>query len=260
MRKHRRLILLTSALAAAVVLAVFVRSQYVLPVLMYHSVKSSVPEGNRLIVSEATFERQMRFLRERGYTVLSLADIGDYIERQKKLPPRAVVITFDDGYRDNYTYAFPVLKKYNIPATIFLIVDSVGEPDKLTWDQIREMRDSGLISFGSHTRSHPFLTSLGSPDDLRREIVGSKTILEQRLGGSVETFCYPMGRFNETIRQTVKDAGYTVAVVTNPGKSCPSNDVFAFKRLRISENAGNLFIFWVETSGFYNLIREHRHK
>ncbi|HNQ50977.1 MAG TPA: polysaccharide deacetylase family protein, partial [Candidatus Omnitrophota bacterium] len=150
--------------------------------------------------------------------------------------------------------------KYGLPATIFLIVNDIGKPDKLNWGQIREMRDSGLITFGSHSLSHPFLECITSPPELVNEILGSKNALERSLGRPVRTFSYPCGRLNDDVRQKVIDAGYGAAVVTNPGKTFSSSDVFALKRLRISENAANLFIFWFETTGYYNFIREHRHK
>ncbi len=238
----------------------FVRQQYVLPILMYHSVAPSLPPGNRLVVSVKTFERQMDFLKKHHYNVMNLEDAAALIRDKRKALPKSIVLTFDDGYKDNYTYVFPILKKYNLPATIFIILSEVGRPDRLSWKEIKEMQDSGLISFGSHTSSHPFLELVKSDEELKKEIKGSKTILEEKLGKPVDTFSYPMGRFNFRVRQFVVDAGYKAGVVTNPGKKYPNDDVFVLKRLRISENANNLFVFWIETSGYYNFIREHRHK
>ncbi|MFA6384383.1 MAG: polysaccharide deacetylase family protein [Candidatus Omnitrophota bacterium] len=264
MLKNKRLISWGSAVVCAAVLsvsvAVFIGRQYVLPIAMYHSVQPVVPEGNRLIVSVKTFERQMRFLKENKYAVLPLEQAAFLISQKKRMPSRSIVLTFDDGNLDNYLYAFPVLKKYGLPATIFLVVNDIGKPDKLDLDQIRQMRDSGLISFGSHSMSHPFLECITLDAELIREINGSKTSLESLLGRSVPAFSYPCGRLNRDVRQRVVDAGYRAAVVTNPGKTIGNDDVFALKRLRISENAGNLFVFWFETTGYYNFIRENRHK
>jgi peptidoglycan/xylan/chitin deacetylase (PgdA/CDA1 family) len=244
-------------LAAA---GVFINSQYVLPIAMYHSVQPVVPEGNRLIVSTKVFNRQMQFLKKNKYAVLPLEQAAVLIAQKKKIPSRAVVLTFDDGNIDNYTYAFPVLKKYGLPATIFLVVNDIGKPDKLNWDQIKEMQGSGLITFGSHSMSHPFLECIIDPTELTKEILGSKQALEISLARPVLTFSYPCGRLNKQVRQKAVEAGYKAAVVTNPGKSIANDDVFALKRLRISENAGNLFVFWFETTGYYNFIRENRHK
>jgi peptidoglycan/xylan/chitin deacetylase (PgdA/CDA1 family) len=240
--------------------AIFIGRQYVLPIAMYHSVQPVVPEGNRLIVSTGTFDRQMRFLKKNNYNVLPLDQAAAFIANRKKIPGRAVVLTFDDGNIDNYIYAFPVLKKYGLPATMFLVVDQIGKPDKLNRDQIREMQASGLVTFGSHSMSHPFLECIIDPAELTKEISGSKQALESLLARPVMSFSYPCGRLNSQVRQKAIEAGYMAAVVTNPGKSIANDDVFALKRLRISENAGNLFVFWFETSGYYNFIRENRHK
>jgi peptidoglycan/xylan/chitin deacetylase (PgdA/CDA1 family) len=258
MFKRKKLIIPAALTLAAVGLAVFIRSNYMLPILMYHSVNVSVPKGNVLIVSTDTFEKQMAFLKKNHYRVLALDSIADFISKKSKVSGRAVALTFDDGNEDNYTHAFPVLKKYNFPATIFIIVSEVGKPGRLNWDQIRQMRSSGLISFGSHTLTHPFLPNIESDQLLKKEILGSKNELEKVLGAPVDTFCYPMGRFDPRVESMVKDSGYKMGVVTNPGRKFSSQDIFAIKRLRISENARNMFIFWFETSGYYNLIRENR--
>jgi len=258
MFKRKRLIIWVAAAATLVFSVVFVKQRYMLPIVMYHSVAPEVAKGNLLTVSADTFDKQMSFLKRHRYNVIRLGSIKDYILGKKKIPGRTIAITFDDGYKDNYTYAFPILKKFNLPATIFIIVSEVGRPDRLSWEQIKEMRDSGLITFGSHTLTHPFLNSLKSAKDLKKEIYGSKIALEEKLGRPVEIFAYPSGRFNAEVIQEVKEAGYQVAVVTNPGRKIPDNNVLALKRLRLSENSRSMFIFWFETTGYYNFIRETR--
>jgi len=261
MFKRKKLIAVLCIIAISVgSLTVFISRQYVLPILMYHSVSASVPQGNRIIVSVDTFQRQMKFLKEHNYNVLTLEAAGDLIKNKKKIPARSIVLTLDDGYKDNYIYALPVLKKYNFPATIFIVFSQVGMPGMLNWDEIKQMQDSGLITFGSHTINHPFLEFVKTDEELIREIGDSKNLMENNLNKVVNTFSYPMGRFSERARNLVIACGYKVGVVTNPGKKYPNDDVFALKRLRISENAKNLFVFWIESSGYYNFIREHRHK
>jgi len=239
-----------------------IRGKYVVPVLMYHSVNPNASRQTMLAVKPETFECQMRFLRNNRYNVITLEELATLIKDKKKIPPRTIIITLDDGYRDNYTYAFPVLKKYNLCATIFIIVNEIGRPqdDRLSWDQVKIMQDSGLIIFGSHALGPEPLTKIKSEEELKNQVFLSKQILEQKLGKKVNAFSYPEGRFNAKIRQLVIDAGYKVAVATNPGKGYPGDDIFALKRLRISENASNLFIFRVETSGFYTFIKEARKK
>ena len=260
MLKRKKLIVLAAVLAAAAALVVYVRAQYVLPVLMYHSVMPEVPAGNAITVSVSTFERQMAFLGKNGYNVVRLGELADYYSGKRKFPARTIAITFDDGYEDNYIYAFPVLKKYNLPAAVFIIIAKVGEPGYLKWEQISEMNALGLVTFGSHTLTHPFLPYEKSDRVLEEEICGSRKELESRLGRKVELFCYPMGRFDSRVEQKVKDAGYKLGVATNPGWRFPSSDAFAVKRIRISENCRNLFVFWFETSGYYNFIREIRQR
>ena len=103
--------------------------------------------------------------------------------------------------------------------------------------------------------------NIQSAEELKKQIFDSKMILEEKLGQKISVFSYPEGRFNDRIKQLVKACGYKLAVATNPGKKYPNDDVFVLKRLRISQDqCRNLFVFWIETSGFYNFIREHRHK
>jgi len=258
MFKRNRLIIFAVSAAVVIAAALFIQSRYVLPVIMYHSISPAPVKGDLLAVSAGTFERQMRFLKEHRYNVIRVEDLNDYAGGRKKIPPRAVAVTFDDGFKDNYTNAFPVLRKYNIPATVFIIVSKVGEPDRLSWDQIREMQASGLITFGSHTLTHQLLCGIKSDADLEREIAGSKADMEEKLGRKVSLFCYPCGNFDDRVKEIVRESGYESAVAVNPGAWARDNDIWAFKRLRISENARNMFVFRVEISGYYNFLRELR--
>lgn len=235
----------------------FYQKNYVLPILMYHSVSPDATAKNRLTVSPEAFERQIGFLK-RYYYVLPLEYLAGLVKEKKKIPSRALAITFDDGYRDNYTYVFPILKKYNLPATIFVIINEIGRPDRLSWDEIKTMQDSGLITFGSHALGPEPLINIKSEAQLKREIFDSKNILEEKLARPVNTFSYPGGFFNPKIRQWVIDAGYKFAVATSPGKKFPSDDTYILKRLRISSTSNSLFVFWIETSGIYTFIKEHR--
>ena len=261
MRKVKiSVIVLGVVFLAALLFSCFLRQQYVVPIVMYHSVIPGADPNNRLAVTPQAFERQMRFLKAFGYNVVSLEKIAELIKNKKKIPPRTVALTFDDGYKNIYTYAFPVLKKYRLPATAFIIVKEVGRPqnDRLSWDEIKEMRASGIFDIGSHCLGPEPLVNLKSEQELRNEIFDSKRILEEKLGSGVSTFSYPEGRFNQQIRQLVIDAGYKLAVATSPGRKFPDNDAFALKRLRISSSSDSLFVYWVETSGFYTFIKEHR--
>lgn len=261
MFRRKRLILIGVFIFAVTSSVLFMRGKYNVPILMYHSINpASNPYMELLIVSPKIFERQMRFLKEHNYNVISLNEVAAMIKNKKKIPPKTIAITFDDGYKDNYIYAFPILKKYNLPATIFIIVNEVGRPDRLSWDDIATMQACGLITFGSHTLTHPYLPDTGLERVIEKELRDSKKILEEKLGEKVDIFCYPGGRFNPKIKEATIAAGYQAAVATKPGKGFVNDDLFALKRLRISSNAGNLFIFWIETSGYYTFISESKIK
>lgn len=233
---------------------------YVAPIVMYHSVIPAVPKAYRLAVSTKTFQRQMSFLKSHKYNIVPLETLAAMVRDKQKIPPKTIAITFDDGYKDNYTFAFPILKRYKIPATIFVITREIGRPDRLSWEEIKEMSDSGLVTIGSHATGPDPLIKIKSDKELKSQIFDSRRILTQKLGKMANVFSYPEGMFNEKIRNMVIACGYKAAVATSPGKKYPNDDVFALKRLRISENAGNLFVFWFETAGIYTFIKERRHK
>ncbi|OIO39305.1 MAG: hypothetical protein AUJ75_01495 [Candidatus Omnitrophica bacterium CG1_02_49_10] len=248
---------MVSALVVVVIFAAsgFINNAYVVPVAMYHKIDGDSMKSV-LSLSPESFERQMAFLRKHKYNIIPLAELARIIKEKKRAPSKTIAITFDDGYENNYTNAFPVLKRYDIPATIFVVIKDVGTDGFMTWGQIEEMRDAG-IDIGSHTLTHPHLPSIDE-NRLISEVVGSKAIIESRLGGTVKSFSYPSGGFNAMVRKEVVDAGYEVAVATNPGKKYPKHDPYALKRLRISRTSDNLFVFWIETSGIYTFIKEHR--
>lgn len=264
MRKFKTIIVVFGViLLAGFLLVNFGRQIYVVPILMYHSINPQQnPDLKALIVSPAGFQRQMRFLKNNRYNVLPLEALADLIKQKKKIPPRTVAITFDDGYKDTYKYAFPALREYNLPAFFFIIVNEVSRPqnDRLSWEELKSMRDSGIISFGSHCMGPEPLVNINSEEIIRKEIFDSKKLLENRLGVLIQAFSYPEGLFNRRIKQLVQEAGYKFAVATRSrsDNKIPNNDIFALKRLRISSGCDNLFVFWFKLSGFYTFFKEAR--
>lgn len=235
-------------------LGIWLRDQYVVPIMMYHRV-SLEDESPANTVSPKVFARQMDFLKRNGYQVITLEELVAGIKAGKKFSHKTVVITFDDGYKDNYKNAFPVLKKYHFPATIFLISDMVGvSPNLLTWDQIKEMDHYG-ITFGSHTRNHVYLPE-ETEEELKDEIVGSKRVLEEHLGKPVHYFSYPSGGFSEPIKFLTAMAGYQAAVSTNRGGRY-NIDLYELNRIRIN-NGDFWLVLWNKLSGYYNLFRKLR--
>ena len=226
-----------TAIVALLVLAVFGLFQSAkdgIPVLNYHQINDT--EKNALTVNTEQFEAQMKYLADHGYTTITPADMLDAWESGAELPEKPVIITFDDGYLDNYNHAFPVLEKYHLKATIFLISDYVGTyPNYLTWSDIQDMDESGLIDFESHTLSHEELTKAPSLDEAKHQLTGSKEAIEWNMGSGkhVRFIAYPCGEYNDDIEQATKDAGYRAAFTVNYGLAEPSENHFVLDRVPI---------------------------
>ena len=231
----------------------WVSDKYAVPILAYHNVNySDKPRLNS--VTPENFAKQMAYLHKHGYQVIPFSELVNSIREKKSLPQKSVVITFDDGYEDNYAQAFPVLKQYHFPAIIFIVTDVVGKPGFLTWEQIREMEKSG-ISFGSHTRLHTYLPSLDKAEQ-RNQIQVSREILEQQLGHPIEYFAYPSGGFNESIITILKEAGYKAACTTNRGWHQLNDNPYINKRIRIGNNDSCDFFLWAKLSGYYQVFKK----
>lgn len=225
----------------------FYRANYEVPILMYHHVGSS--EKSSVNVSTEVFERQMEFLKVHRYHVITLDDLVGHIRLGQAIPWNAIVITFDDGYLDNFVNAFPVLKKMSFPATIFMITKNIGQEEWLTEEDLRVLDASG-ITIGSHTANHAFLPDL-KYDEMVGELKESRNRLEKILGHPVFLFSYPAGGVTREAKAEIGKAGYRGAVTTNYGRL--KHDPDALHRIKITEANGNLFEFWIKISGIYHL-------
>jgi peptidoglycan/xylan/chitin deacetylase (PgdA/CDA1 family) len=235
----------------------WLRDRYVVPILTYHHVGPCTNKVQNLnTVSAASFEYQMRFLRRHGYQVISFDDWVEGVNKGYSFARNTVIIHFDDGYEDNFTNAFPILKKEQFPAMVFLVSDVIGTPGFLSWDQVKEMEDHDFTA-GAHTRHHQYLPDLPL-DKARDEIAGSKKVIEQHLGHPIEYFVYPSGGFNQETKKLVQEAGFKAAGTTNRGKDKFNHDLFALNRIRIkdSDNRYGGLILWAKLSGYYNLFRQ----
>ncbi|MBP2644872.1 MAG: polysaccharide deacetylase [Firmicutes bacterium] len=199
------------------------------PVLNYHMVDNlAIP----LSISPEQFDEQMKYLSENGYHSITPDQLLDYLEYGRRLPENAVLITFDDGYLDNYTKAYPILKKYGFTATIFVVTGLVGnDPRFLTWNQIREMRQNGFV-FGSHTANHVPITQLG-PEQAQKELTESSMVMENQLGTKPAYFAYPTGAYNRQAEQLVRRVGYRAAFTIRYGRAGMESDHFAIERIPI---------------------------
>ncbi len=221
------------------------------PILMYHHVSAESP--GPLTVTPENFQLQMNYLKQHHYRVIG-ADELVVSKKNHPTPKKNVMITLDDGYEDNYTNALPILERCGVKATFFVVADWVGKPGYMSWDQIRDLQRRGH-SIGSHTVTHPMLTEIGIAQ-AKQEIFSSKQLIESALGTPVQTFCYPTGRFNAPLEEMVKQAGYEAAFVTAPGRSHSNSDVFALKRIRVTDSSDTGWKFWWRVAGYYLLVRE----
>jgi len=218
-------------------LALVMPRQKGISVLMYHSIGNN---GIFFTVKPEEFARQMKYLKDNKYQVISLADLIESLKLNKPLPRKTVVITFDDGYKDNYANAWPVFKKYDFPATIFLatgligqeIVTSQGPLPLLNWSQIEEMHQSRLIDFEPHTVYHKELN--------QSEITDSKRMIEQKLNKKCYFFAYPKGKYNQEIIKLLKDNEFKASLTIEKGLVKKGDDLFKLKR--ISVNSTTSFI------------------
>lgn len=201
------------------------------PVLMYHSI--AVEEGNPIRMPVEQFDAEMKYIKDQGYTTLTMKELYSYFENQVAVPEKSIVITLDDGYSDNYTAAFPVLKKYGLKATVFMVTSTIDvNPNCLTSAQIKEMDKAG-IQIESHTVTHRDLDSLSYSEQLA-ELKDSKAALEQLLGRTVDYVAYPTGKYNDDTVKAVADAGYKMAFTTNGRWSDKSDGILTLDRVYIS--------------------------
>ncbi|MFH1962084.1 MAG: polysaccharide deacetylase family protein [bacterium] len=243
-------------------------------ILAYHRVVAVKPSASShgIWVEAKNFNKQMKLLHFMGFETISLDMLLASISGQEaggkgqgnvavpKLPKKSIILTFDDGYQDNYLYAFPILKKYGFTATVFLVKEQIGKVNQwdilpgeepirlLSIDEIKEMAGYG-ISFGAHTVTHPHLAQL-SKEEARSEIAQSGKGLEEIIGKEVTSFCYPYGEFNNEIKQMTKDAGYKCACACDTEEP----DIFALARVQIFPKT-SLFGFWKKIQGWYPWYR-----
>ena len=184
---------------------------HTVPTLMYHATGDDIWGFSELFVSPAELEEQLKYLTENGYTTIHFSDL-QAVDRIEK----PVLLTFDDGYLNNYTDLYPLLQKYNCKATIFVITDMLGVHDKyMTWEQAREMADSGLVSIQSHTATHPFLDSL-TREEQEKELSRSYDAIFEHLEREPYVLCYPTGRYNADTLELM-EGQYTFGLKMNGG-------------------------------------------
>lgn len=255
---------LKRSLAAVVIIAIilcafyffWISPRYTVPILMYHRFGS---DNSALFVTPENFSRQMDYLDKKGYKVISLDELVKGIKNHRSFGRKTAVITIDDGYEDNYLFAYPVLKQRHFPATIFLAANNIGrEKDFMSWEEAGIMSQD-IISFGSHTKNGEYLPVLEDAAALWDEIYGAKEVIENNLALPVYYFCYPTGGFTEGIKDLVKKAGYKGACTSNRGFAKLNRDWYELKRIKVTNSDTNKpFSFAAKLSGYYNLFRKQK--
>lgn len=212
------------------------------PILIYHSISPHNINQSAIQkyydVAPESFEKQLQYLRDNGYTVLGLDFLADALTQTITLPQKSVVLTFDDGWENQFQRAYPLLKKYNYTATFFIFTHSIDSESFLTWDQIRTMDDGGM-TIGGHTRTHPYLPGITDPVILRREIIGGKSVLENRIGHAIDLFAYPYGHYTDQIIEIVKEAGYKAARSAYKGVYHTSDDLYKLRGIEATDDFDN---------------------
>ena len=239
-----------------------------LPVLMYHSISDDPEPGlasyYKVSTSPAVFRQHIGFLVEQGYCSIELVKAVELLQQGGPMPEKSVVITFDDGFRNVFTEALPVLREHGFTATVFLPTAFIGSPRRsfkdrecLTWDEVSDLQKCG-INFGSHTVNHPRLMEL-SWKDIEIEVRQSKAELEQHLGKPISTFAHPYAfpqanlQYTQGIKKLLAESGYVCCATTAIGSMRNGDDPFRLKRLPVN-SWDDLAFFRAKLEGRYDWL------
>ena len=201
-----------------------------IPVLYYHSVKESA--DNEVTISPEMLKEELKYIHDQDYVTLTISQLKAYILNDYPIPDKSILITFDDGYMDNYYSAFPILKEFNMAATIFCITSELDGSYYLSKEAIREMSAYG-IDIVSHTLTHPHLNKMNYDKQLA-ELITSKKTLEEITGKEINSIAYPFGDFNDDSVKAAKEAGYILGFTTKLGLSDRSDNPLTLDRIYIS--------------------------
>ena len=203
-----------------------------IPILEYHMVDEAPAEDERVYnVPPEEFREQLDYLQQQGYTTITMLDYAKARKGKFDLPAKPVILTFDDGYEDNYTTVLPLLEERGMKATVFMVTNFIGEPTYLDWDELRAMQVHG-IEIGSHTANHQPLTEMTLAES-REEVHLSKLLLEWNGIHTVFAFSYPNGKYNSELAQLLQDEDYLAAVTGDAGVNNGHTDPYLLQRINI---------------------------
>lgn len=229
-----------------------------IPVITYHSIQDSNEEENKYIIKTETFEEMVKSLKENDFTFLTLKDVEDIIYNGKELPKRPILITFDDGYKDNYENVYPIIKKYDAHASIFLIGSKLDNEGFLSSDNVIEMSESGFIDFGSHSynlhdvfedgpnkgKTWMFAKLENESDEhyfnkIKDDLIWNNTVVYERSSVFPTAIAYPGAMVNDTVLEAAKEAGLKIGFVgaNKSASKLSSLDPYQIKRFNIKESS-----------------------
>ncbi len=225
-----------------------------IPVLIYHKIDLPTPDVKirGAFTSPRKFEKQISYLKRKGFSFYFASELIEYFNDNGKFPDKSLALTFDDGWKDNFQNAFPILKKYGVKATIFLVpscigrttdevtADGEGEREHLSKENILEMSQND-IEFGSHSMNHKLFNQITTAE-IKNEVTESKAAIENLLEKPCQVFAYPAGFYNEPAKEEIKKAGYKAAFTTVYGDDM-SPDIYALNRVEILRRDGFPFQF-----------------
>lgn len=222
------------------------------PILMYHHVGELPPDADAvrksLTTSVANFEMQMQFLADQGYTTIHLAELVNALQTGAPLPEKPIVLTFDDGYDDNYTNVFPTLKDHGFVGTFFIIAapTDYGSPGYMRWEQILEMYNNGM-EIGGHSMTHHYNLGQMRNSTQDAEIIPAHKLMTDHLPNWTPVFAYPSGSYNQYTLEVLQQLGYVAAVTTKQGTYQAGNQPLELRRIRIrGEWNMQQFLYWFD--------------
>lgn len=223
-----------------------------IPILLYHYVEYIKDEGDTirksLNIIPYIFEEQVKTLKNAGYYFITLADLANALDDKNNLNPKSVILTFDDGYRDFYTDVFPILKKYQVKAVVYIVPNFLNKPNNMDTWMVSEIAKSGLVEIGAHTMDHTYLAGLPL-QRVKYEIEQSKKYLEKNFGVRVVSFAYPYGAFDNQAIDVVKKAGIRTAVTTINGIFAQDINRFFLYRIRPGVRTGEELLDFLKNPG-----------
>jgi peptidoglycan/xylan/chitin deacetylase (PgdA/CDA1 family) len=217
------------------------------PILMYHYVDYAPPNADAvrqdLTVAPELFAEHLNFLQSSGYTTHTMEHLWQAVNRGEKLPPKPVILSFDDGYDDAYQYAFPLLAERGMVGIFFIVKNLIGQAGYLTWTQALEMQTAGM-EIGNHSTSHPDMSMLDYASQVA-EAEQAAVAIQENLGKRPKFFCYPLGKYNLDTIRAVRETGHLAAVTTADGTLKYTRDRFMMPRVRVRNSTGASSLAWL---------------